>query len=89
MTEAGWRIAKQPVKPDLARRAAEEIGASDNMSDAHHPVVYHHGKLVGMDAIRTAEHEVCCLGGEVFVHRSPAQIVEVDRGRCAGHADAQ
>ena len=72
MPEAWWRIAKQPVKPELARRTAEEVGASDNMGDAHHPVVYHHGKLVGMDAVGTAEHEVRCLGGEVFVQRSPA-----------------
>ena len=44
--------AERPVEEDLSRRAGHEVGAADDLVDAHRGVVDHDGELIGRADVR-------------------------------------
>lgn len=66
------------LEQDLPRGRGEEIRAAHHVGDALCGIVDRDGKLIGMEAIASAQHERASRTCYVGAHRTEAPIVEVD-----------
>ena len=89
MAKARRHGAELLAQPDLPRCAAEQVRATNDVRDAHQPIVDDHGKLVGMHTIGAAHDEVTAFARYVFLHHAIYKIIESDGRSRIGHAHTQ
>jgi hypothetical protein len=64
-----WHREAQPlIKPDLSGGGIQKVSASDHLRDPSQSIVHHHGELIGIDSVGSAEDKISAgLGRDLLL----------------------